>query len=178
MPSTGSFSLALARALLLAGSSILTGLALAQAPPEPACPGLEYRGFDFWLGSWEVRLADGTLAGHNEIASDQGGCVLIERWAGAKGSTGSSQSYYDVAAGEWRQVWISPGVQIDIRGAAGVDEMVLEGTISYVATAETFPFRGRWTLLEDGRVRQFFEEAREPGQWQPWFEGFYTRVAG
>ena len=31
-------------------------------------------------------------------------------------------------------------------------------------------------LLEDGRVRQFFEEARAPDQWQTWFEGFYSRV--
>ena len=141
------------------------------------CVAPEHRGFDFWLGRWEVLLADGTVAGRNEIVAEQGGCVLIERWTGAKGGTGVSQNFYDVSSGEWRQLWISPGVQIDVRGAAGAGEMVLEGTVNYVESGDTFPFRGRWTLLEDGRVRQFFEEAREPGVWQPWFEGFYVPQA-
>lgn len=35
---------------------------------------------------------------------------------------------------------------------------------------------GDWEVrLADGRVRQYFEESREPGVWQPWFEGFYSR---
>lgn len=33
-----------------------------------------------------------------------------------------------------------------------------------------------WKLLEDGRVRQFFEEQDEQGEWQVWFEGFYSRT--
>jgi hypothetical protein len=38
------------------------------------------------------------------------------------------------------------------------------------------PFRGLWTPLPDGRVRQFFEQSNDGGEtWVPWFEGFYTR---
>lgn len=138
------------------------------------CVAPEHRAFDFWLGRWEVFLADGTAAGRNEIVAEQGGCLLVEHWTSAQGSTGMSQNFYDLGSGQWRQVWISPGTQIDIRGAAGAGEMVLEGTINYVQSGATFPIRGRWTLLEDGRVRQFFEEAREPGVWKEWFEGFYV----
>jgi hypothetical protein len=162
---------------LLARLLCATALVLPGVPASgqsPGCVAPEHRGFDFWLGQWEVLLADGTVAGHNEIVAEQGGCVLIERWTGAQGGTGVSQNFYDVGSGQWRQLWISPGTQIDIRGAAGPGEMVLEGTISYVQPGKTFPFRGRWTLLEDGRVRQFFEEAREPGVWKEWFEGFYV----
>jgi hypothetical protein len=162
---------------LLARLLCATVLVLPGVPASgqsSGCVAPEHRAFDFWLGRWQVLLADGTFAGHNEIAAEQGGCVLIERWNGAQGGTGVSQNFYDVGSGQWRQLWISPGTQIDIRGAASEGEMVLEGTISYVEPGKTFPFRGRWTLLDDGRVRQFFEEAREPGVWKEWFEGFYV----
>lgn len=158
--------------LLWVGALALSGI--PASGQSAGCAAAEHRAFDFWLGRWEVLLADGTVAGHNEIVAEQGRCVLIERWTGAQGGTGVSQNFYDVGSGQWRQVWISPGTQIDIRGAAGEGEMVLEGTISYVKPGKTFPFRGRWTLLDDGRVRQFFEEAREPGVWKEWFEGFYV----
>lgn len=36
-------------------------------------------------------------------------------------------------------------------------------------------FRGRWSRLDDGRIRQFFEEKGEDGAWNAWFEGFYSR---
>jgi hypothetical protein len=54
--------------------------------------------------------------------------------------------------------------------------MLLVGTIHYIAQDKTVPFRGLWTLLDDGRVRQFFEQFdEEKDVWAPWFEGFYTR---
>jgi hypothetical protein len=53
--------------------------------------------------------------------------------------------------------------------------MVLSGTVYYLDSREERLFRGRWTPLADGRVRQFFEEQDTSGAWQPWFEGFYSR---
>jgi len=54
--------------------------------------------------------------------------------------------------------------------------MVLEGEIQDLAVGGGNKFRGTWTLLADGRVRQFFEESPDGGKtWNPWFEGFYTR---
>ena len=33
--------------------------------------------------------------------------------------------------------------------------------------------------MDDGRVRQFFEQSNDEGEtWSPWFEGFYTRQSG
>ena len=56
------------------------------------------------------------------------------------------------------------------------DGMLLVGTLHSVGTGTTLPFRGLWTLLDDGRVRQFFEQSTDGGEtWTPWFEGFYTR---
>jgi hypothetical protein len=88
-----------------------------------------------------------------------------------------SINYLDHATGEWVQIWNSAGgSQINIRGGLTDDGMLLEGTIHYVANDTTAKFRGLWTPLDDGRVRQFFEQFDEESQeWRPWFEGFYSR---
>jgi len=54
--------------------------------------------------------------------------------------------------------------------------MAMEGTLHTVSTGVTQPFRALFTLLPDGRVRQYFEQSNDDGAtWVPWFEGFYTR---
>lgn len=143
---------------------------------NPPCDDEAYRAFDFWTGHWDVFMKDGTPAGHNSITPEQQGCALIERWQSVRGGTGVSVSFFDLAQKRWRQMWVSPGTQIDISGNRRGDSMLLMGSITYLQDGGHFPFRGTWTLLSDGRVRQFFEEAREPGEWKPWFEGFYQRA--
>ena len=61
------------------------------------CSDPTYRQFDFWLGEWEVRKLDGTLAGTNRISKEYGGCVLRERYSNAQGYSGESLNTYDVA---------------------------------------------------------------------------------
>jgi hypothetical protein len=140
----------------------------------------KFREFDFWVGEWDVHTPDGKPAGRNVIESSERGCVLIERWAGAGGSTGISMNYLDATTDEWVQVWTdASGSQIVIRGGLTDSGMLLEGQIHYVSTGVTAPFRGLWTPQPDGRVRQFFEQSDDEGKtWKPWFEGFYTRVGG
>lgn len=136
-----------------------------------------FSAFDFWVGAWDVHVADGGFAGSNEITRSERGCVLIENWQGAGGGTGTSINYPDKITGEWVQIWNSAnGGQINIRGGMTDDGMLLAGTIHYVASGTTAAFRGLWTPLPDGRVRQFFEQSADDGKtWSPWFEGFYTR---
>lgn len=136
-----------------------------------------FRQFDFWLGEWDVHVAGGALAGHNLITSEQRGCYLNESWTSATGGTGSSINYLDRATDEWVQIWNdASGNQIHIRGGLTDNGMFMEGTIHYVASNSTLPFRALWTPLEDGRVRQFFEQSNDDGKtWVAWFEGFYSR---
>lgn len=165
-------SKALLSLLFVAGSS----WAQAPAPQFPCQDDERFTEFDFWIGEWDVHIADGTFAGSNVITSPQKGCVLFENWTGASGSTGLSINYFDHEAGEWVQIWNdASGSQIDIRGGLTDDGMLLVGTIHYIGSNTTFPFRGLWTPLDDGRVRQFFEQYDETTEtWAPWFEGFYT----
>ena len=136
-----------------------------------------FSAFDFWLGEWDVHTADGSYAGSNRIERAEHGCVLIEKWRSVAGGTGMSINYLDKTSGDWVQIWNdASGNQINIRGGITDDGMLLVGTIHGVASGNTLPFRGLWTPLPDGRVRQFFEQMSPDSEdWSPWFEGFYTR---
>ena len=162
----------------LSSVSAQTDDSAAVRQPTFPCESAEAFGeFDFWLGEWDVHLADGTVAGHNVITRDERGCMLTERWTGASGGTGMSVNFVDGVDGKWVQVWNSAsGAQINIRGGLTVEGMAMTGTIHYVSNGTTAPFRALWTPLPDGRVRQYFEQSNDGGEtWSPWFEGFYTR---
>lgn len=137
-----------------------------------------FSAFDFWVGEWDVSIASGAFAGTNVITREQRGCVLVEQWQSASGGSGMSINYLDRTSNEWVQIWNDAGgSQIHIRGGMTDRGMLLTGTIHYIAAGTTLPFRGLWTPLEDGRVRQFFEQSNDGGQtWTSWFEGFYTRT--
>ena len=138
------------------------------------------RDFDFWVGTWEVRLEDGTLVGHNTISRRDGGCTILESWSGAGGSSGTSVNFYQPSRGQWRQIWTgSNGTLIDIAGGLNDGVMQLEGTIEYVADGRIEAFRGTWMILDDGRVRQLFEEFNiGTNTWQTWFDGYYRLTSG
>ncbi len=133
--------------------------------------------FDFWVGDWVVHGAGGRPAGTNSITKEERGCVLLEHWENTAGGTGQSINYVDKTTGEWVQVWNAEGgSQINIRGGMTDDGMLLTGTLHTMGNDTTIPFRALWTLLPDGRVRQFFEQSTDGGEtWTTWFEGFYTR---
>ncbi|EDM73964.1 hypothetical protein PPSIR1_00787 [Plesiocystis pacifica SIR-1] len=154
----------------------VSSVASAEAVIVEACNAEKRREFDFWAGRWIVHVPDGRLAGHNVITIEQGGCALVERWDSAGGGTGVSTNYWDPRNDQWVQNWISSDGTI-IQLAGGLDEagaMVLVGTIIGPDGSEG-KMRGVWTLLEDGRVRQTFEVAKDESDWTLWFEGLYTR---
>ena len=136
-----------------------------------------FHDFDFWIGKWDVYLANGAQAGSNIIEPVERGCALTEHWTSVNGGTGMSVNYLDKSTDEWVQVWNAEGgSQIVIRGGLTDDGMAMAGYISYVGNGTTAPFRALWTPLPDGRVRQYFEQSNDGGNtWVPWFEGFYTR---
>ena len=141
--------------------------------PVP-CSSSEYRQFDFWLGEWEVTDKDGKLLGHNRITSILGGCVLEENWESADGSGGTSYNIYDRGRKVWHQTWVDgSGLLLTIEGGLKDGSMVLEG-VTRVPSGDVRQ-RITWTVLPDGRVRQFWESATEGGEFKAAFEGFYAK---
>ncbi len=147
---------------------------LMQAAAPAPCTDEHFSDFDFWLGTWDVYTGD-TLAGRNVITKEEGGCLVLETWTSASGSTGQSYNYYDPAKDKWRQVWISRGIIIDYGG--GLDDegrMNLEGTITSNGDGQVAPFKGRWSPLEDGTIQQtFWTFDSETEEWNLWFDGNY-----
>lgn len=135
--------------------------------------------FDFWLGEWEVRHTDGSLAGHSTVTKQEGGCAVREQWRGAGGSSGTSLSFYEPSREQWRQIWVgSNGTRFDISGGWQDGAMRMEGTIEYLAAERVVAFRGTWSEAEDGRVRQRLEEFDVgSGIWRVWFDGVYRPAA-
>ncbi len=162
----------------LEGHSGYDGIVAAMSKLAYPCESDKTFGeFDFWVGEWDVHVAGGTLAGTNSIRKEERGCVLVEHWKSSAGGTGQSINYLDKITGDWVQIWNAEGgSQINIRGGMTDDGMLLVGTLHTVGNGTTIPFRGLWTPLPDGRVRQFFEQSNDGGEtWTTWFEGFYTR---
>ena len=163
----------------LAGHSKYDSLIATMSVQAYPCAHMDgFSDFDFWIGSWDVHVANGTLVGKNTIKREERGCVLTEHWTNSSGGTGMSVNYLDKATDEWVQVWNAEGgSQINVRGGLTDEGMAMEGHLHTVGSGTTVPFRALFTLLPDGRVRQFFEQSNDGGEtWVPWFEGFYSRV--
>jgi len=140
----------------------------------------KYQQFDFWLGQFDVFTdidKNTPMAGKNSITKQQKGCLIIENWKGSQGSTGISMNYFDGTKDKWVQHWVSAdGTTINIEGNIIDGSMVLVGKIYYVnaKTNNIRDFKGTWTPIKNGVVRQFFEESIDSGKtWYAWFEGFY-----
>lgn len=134
-----------------------------------------YRAFDFWVGDWEVRLADGSFAGLNTVSRLAQGCGVAENWRGAKGSNGRSLNYYDAADSQWHQDWVgSSGLVLHLAGGITPDgSMSMQGHGSNSTSLQ----RITWTPLPDGRVRQRWEGSDDGGKtWSVLFQGFYSRL--
>lgn len=161
-------------------TAALVPVAAQQPPPPQTCQNeSEYRQFDFWLGEWDV-FVNGRQAGTNSVTKEEGGCLVLEKWTDVTGGTGQSYNFYNPDTGLWRQVWVSSYMTIDYAGGLTEDgSMELVGEITYYHTGQSLKFLGRWTLQDDGTVRQYFEQADpETGEMTPIFTGIYHRRSG
>lgn len=157
---------------------MMTSAALAQGTAPAPCTAAEYRQFDFWLGEWEVRTADGNPAGRNVITRIAGGCALHENWVGRGGFTGQSLNGWDARTQRWRQTWLdSSDSRLDLAGGWREGAMVLEGSEPHPKTAgATLRHRITWTPGTDGGVRQLWQTSEDEGKtWATAFDGRYVR---
>ncbi len=157
--------------------SALIQSAASAAPATATCEGPEFGQFDFWVGEWEVFNPKGDLAGRNAISRAHGGCVIVERWTGSGGLTGSSFNMYTPVTKKWHQVWVdSAGTLLQLEGELIDGSMRLQGP--GLTTKGPTLNRITWTPRSDGTVRQFWEMSTDGGKtWQASFEGSYRRFA-
>ena len=143
----------------------------------PSCEEAEvYHQFDFWIGEWIVETAAGKKAGENKISRQEDGCMLREEWTSARGVTGQSINYYDPSDKRWNQTWLDSSGNIGyFKGGLEDGAMVLKGKWIN-KDGSSYLLNGTWTKLEDGRVRQFFQQSSDKGKtWATWFDGHYVK---
>jgi len=161
------------RSILTCALLLSPSFVTAQTPPR--CDPAEYRQFDFWLGTWQVQTPDGKVAGTNRITREYDGCVIHERYTGAKTYRGESLNSYDPARKVWHQTWVdNQGLLLLLEGGLRDKSMVLEGE-SIGASGKPSQQRITWTPNADGSVRQHWEASDDSGKWTTVFDGKYTR---
>lgn len=155
--------------LALAGLFMLTVPLLAEN-----CDTEQHRQFDFWVGEWRVENPEGRLVGRNRIESILDGCALMESWQGGSGYNGHSLNTWDPASGHWRQFWTdNHDLTLHLEGGWRDDRMTLEGTRSDGEGREVTD-RISWIPLEDGVVRQHWQQSVDGADFKTIFDGRYV----
>lgn len=140
-----------------------------------ACESPEHRAFDFWLGEWQVKTAEGKFAGINRITQEYGGCVIHEHYTTGRGYSGESLNTYDAGRKVWHQSWVdNTGTLLLLEGGIRDGKMVLEGRTTGDDKLVT-KHRITWTPNKDESVRQFWESTNAEGKWETAFDGIYTK---
>ena len=150
----------------------------AALPVPPPCHAPEQRQFDFWVGRWDVFSPDGKKAGENSIELIDDACVLLERWRGGGGSSGTSLNSWDKASQQWHQHWVdNQGGILRLSGTLEGQSMVLEGRQAHPRNHGIVQrHRITWTPLADGAVRQWWQSSDDDGAtWVTAFDGRYVR---
>jgi len=146
-----------------------------QRIATPCAFSAEARQFDFWLGSWDVRTAQGDLAGTNDIKAGAGSCVLVENWKGVQGGPGQSLNFYDADAKLWRQIWVDANAQVTrFEGTFTEGQMRFKGE-RVMNGGQRIPVKMTFTPLPDGRVRQMGESSSDGGKtWTVEYDLYYS----
>lgn len=142
----------------------------------PACTQPLYRQFDFWVGDWNVTVAQGQQAGTNNVTLEEGGCVIHEHWVGGGNSTGQSFNFYDRTDQKWHQVWVdNAGTWLNLAGNYADGKMVLIGQNTGPTGAPQLQ-RITFTKNSDGSVRQLWDSSDDNGKtWKVAFDGTYKK---
>jgi hypothetical protein len=159
--------------LLIQGCAVST----AQQDEDPSsCSSTEYQQFDFWVGEWDIHAA-GTdqLIGGSSIQKKLNGCTIIENYRSLNAPyTGTSLSFFDNKALQWRQTWIDhTGSAIYFSG------MQVKPGVMHMQdmTQKDFLKRVTWKKLPSGDVRQVGERSTDGGiSWFIVFDGIYRPI--
>lgn len=171
---TGSACRLTSRTSLRTASLALAGLLLAHGALADSCDSEQHRQFDFWVGQWRVENPSGEVVGHNHIERILDGCALRENWQGGRDYNGHSLNTWDPPSGKWRQFWTdNHDLTLHLSGGWQEDRMILEGTRRNSDGGQVTD-RISWIPLEDGIVRQHWEQSVDGSDYKTVFDGRYV----
>ena len=134
----------------------------------------EFRQFDFWVGEWAPKNAQGVTVGTSSIQLILSNCVIFENW-NTPVSSGKSFSNFDANDGKWHQTWVDDKGTLAYYVGGVVDgNMVLdnERTVNGKKTIGRMTF----SKLPNGDVRQHGESSTDDRKtWTTTFDFTYVR---
>lgn len=140
------------------------------------CSREEYRQFDFWLGTWDVKMPDGKLAGSNTIRRELNDCIIHEHYTTKGGFEGFSYNTFNVQTNTWHQTWVdNGGMLLLLEGKFNGKSMVLSGE-GKTPDGTLIQHRITWTPSQEGTVRQHWQMSKDKGaRWDTLFDGTYHK---
>jgi hypothetical protein len=144
----------------------------ALANPCRARP--EYRQFDFWIGEWLPKNAQGVTVGTSSIQLILGSCIIFENWD-TPVSSGKSFNLFDATDGKWHQTWVDAqgGITHYVGGIKDGNMVLVADTMS---SGKKSLAKMTFTKLPDGNVRQHGEGSTDDGKtWTTTFDFLYVR---
>lgn len=134
----------------------------------------ESRQFDFWIGEWMPKNAQGLTVGTSSIQLILGSCVIFENW-NTPVSSGKSFSNFSTADGKWHQTWVDDkGNLTYYKGGLADGKMVLDS--ERVINGKKTIARMTFSKLPNGEVRQHGENSVDDGKsWTTTFDFTYVR---
>jgi hypothetical protein len=163
----------------LAGALILVFVppALVAATGKPCASQPESKALDFWLGDWQIGVANEHVNATSRVSLELGDCVVVERWNGGDGHTGENIFGYSADDKSWHGMFAdSVGhVHVFMNGRVGSDSAEFTGP-SRGAHGETVLNRITIRRTGPGHVRQVWAKSSDGGKtWTTVFDGQYTR---
>jgi len=123
-----------------------------------------------------VHNPQGQQVGTSSIQRIENGCVILEKWTGKMGGTGTSVNFYDGSLHKWRQTWAdSSGGAYEYTGAFKDGSMRFEGE-SHALDGTRGMSRLTFSNLAPDRVRQLSEASTDNGKtWHVDYDFTYVR---
>jgi len=150
-------------------------LAKAEKAAQVCMNTPEYRGFDFWLGDWNVFNPQGQQVGTNKVVLLADGCIVEENWENTGGGIGKSFNFYNPTTRKWHQSYMdNNGSNWMMDGELKDGVLRYEGAI-YSPTGKVLVHMTFYNLGAD-KVRQTAETSSDDGKtWTSVWDGMYVR---
>jgi hypothetical protein len=147
-----------------------------RAVLRPCLTRAESRRFDFWVGEWDVKSAQGQPAGQSSVQRLLEGCALYENWTDLQGGGGKSLNSYNTDVKQWQQFWTDQyGRVTEYRESEWVDGS-LRFTARQIMPQGPALLHMTFTPVNPDLVRQFGEMSIDGGKtWTPTFDLYYYR---
>jgi tetratricopeptide (TPR) repeat protein len=147
-----------------------------RAALRPCLTRPESRKFDFWVGEWDVKNAQGQPAGQSSVQRLLEGCALYENWTDLQGGGGKSLNSYNADVKQWQQFWTDQyGRVTEYRESEWIDGS-LRFTAKQIMPQGPALLHMTFTAINPDLVRQFGEMSLDGGKtWSPTFDLYYHR---